>query len=115
MKNNDGVFRGFTQLSRCWYANANLKNTDLIDDVTFGFYHEEGGCSGEMSMRWKELSGAIIPYLKVYDDGWSALNEFKDILPHLADVDDLNIPPEDFCQILLDCGFKDMTKENNIN
>jgi hypothetical protein len=109
MGKHEGSYRGFTQLSKAWYADANLKGANFKDSVTFGFYYEEGGTSGEISVKWVELGGKITPKMTVYDDAWDALNECKDILPLLAEVDEQDISPEQFCEILLNCGFEDRT------
>ena len=111
MKKHDGSVRGFYHLSKAWYGKGCLESSDILDEVMFGFYHKDGGTTGEMSMRWKELGGKEVPKLEVFDDGWHALNEFKDVIQKLADVDNLNINPEQFCEILLDCGFENLTPE----
>jgi hypothetical protein len=111
MKDHKGAHKGFVHLSRTWYAKHALRAGDIIDEVMFGFYYGGGGTSGEMSVRWSELGGAIVPRLEVYDDAWDALNEFKDVIEKMAEVDGENINPEQFCKILLSCGFRDDTKE----
>ena len=113
MKKHEGTRRGFVQLSRAWYADSSLRRQEIIDEVMFGFYGENGGggTTGEMSMTWTELGGKIVPQLGVFDDAWHALGEFKDLIVLMAGVDDKNISPEKFCEMLLACGFKDNTKE----
>lgn len=111
MKNHDECKRGFTQLSRAWYADANLIGSGIVDKITVGFYHPEGGTTGEFSISWVRLAGKVIPKLVCYDDGWNALFEFKDMLEFMAGVDDEDISANNFSDALISLGIEDMTKE----
>ncbi|MDR9502601.1 MAG: hypothetical protein RI601_12465, partial [Desulfurivibrionaceae bacterium] len=44
-----------------------------------------------------------------YDDGWSALNDFRDLLAFMASVDSDDISADDFSRALTVLGFEDMT------
>lgn len=104
--------RGFYHLSRAWYAETGLKNRDYIDEVTFGIYCNQGGTKGEMSVKWVEFSSwgdKVTPRLDCFDDAWLVLSEFKDVIDEMAKVDSQNIKPEEFCQLLIKCGFEDLT------
>ena len=103
-----GCVRGFHHNGVAWYRDSAL-NGDTVDEVTFGFYSVEGGTTGEMSVRWAPLQGKNVPQLRVFDDAWHALAEMKDLLDALALHDNQTISPEKFCEILLACGFVDMT------
>jgi hypothetical protein len=72
-------------------------------------YSPDGGTSGEMSVRWEKLDGQLVPYLHCYDDAWSALSMFKDVIDAMAEHDSENITPAQFCQLLDGCGFVDAT------
>lgn len=109
MKDHTDCVRAFSQASRAWYSKAILAHGD-IDSITFGFYHKEGGTTGEMTMEWIRLGGRMTPKLTVFDDAWNALNEFKDLLIQMAEVDSLDVSPEVFRQMLLACGFEDRTQ-----
>ncbi len=111
MKNHDGCYRGFVWYSKAYYADS-LNNIKLgiIDEITFGMYDPEGGTSGEMSMVWTKLGNDIVPQLRVYDDAWSALALFTDLIQRLGERDGENIKPGEFVQILIDCGFTDDTE-----
>lgn len=106
MKDHEGCKRMFIWSSRAWYAKA---MGDKHQEIMFGMYHPEGGTSGEMGMRWKELSGRQVPQLQVFDDAWSALALFTDVIEKLGEEDGENITPEQFIEILLSCGFVDDT------
>lgn len=104
-----GCVRAFHILSEAWYADANLKGSDVLDEISLGFYAPEGGTSGEMCIRWTRLGGTVTPQLTVFDDAWSALAQFKDVLDKFAELDSTNPPPSKIAEVLLACGFKDMT------
>ena len=111
MKNKHiDMIKGFTQLSRAWYGEANLKNADYVDVVYFGFYSPTGGTTGEMSVKWINLCGDIVPKITIFSDAWSALSEFHDLIDLLGKHDGEDSTPEQFCQFLLKCGFVDRTE-----
>ncbi len=111
-KKNEPI-RGFYHLSEAWYGPANLQHCSSIDEVNFGMYYPEGGTAGEMSVRWKELGKKSVPQLQVFDDAWETLASFSDLLPMLAEVNDENITPVQFCEILKRAGFTDLTPRAN--
>jgi hypothetical protein len=83
-------------------------------EIFFGIYAPNGGLldGGECCMRWLELSGQLTPRLHAYDDSWRVLASFSDdLLQRLAEVDDKNISPEQFIEILKSCGFVDQTHD----
>lgn len=106
---HEGTIRAYYHLKEAWYAEANLKDRDFVDEVMFGFYHPDGGTSGEIAMRWIDLGSYIAPQIQCFNDAWHALGECKDVIDELAKVDDINISSERFCLILQACGFVDMT------
>ena len=108
MKDHDGCVRGFHVSHKAHYAQV----CGIIDpEISFGMYALEGGASGEMTMRWRSFSNEpqLVPRLEAYDDSWSALATFGDLLAKMAEVDDANVTPERFIEILLSCGFRDLT------
>lgn len=106
----EGCKRGFTQLSKAWYADANLKNSKYSDQIMVGYYADEGGTPGEFSIKWKSLSNNSVPRLMVYDDSWAVLTEFSDLLDKMAEVDDKNITPDEFARMLESLGIENMTQ-----
>lgn len=109
MEKHTGCKRGFTQLSKAWYGDANLKNSEMIDRFSIGFYHPEGGTTGEFLISYEELGGKIIPRLQAFDDGWDALFNFSDLIEAMSKIDDKNISPDDFNKLLVSLGIEDMT------
>jgi len=115
MKDHIEDIKGFYHLSRSWYGEANLihmRKDGIMDSITFGYYCSDGGTSGEMSMKWHNLRNNNCPSarLEVFEDSFHALGQFKDLIDKLAEVDSEEIQPKDFCDILLSCGFKDLTQ-----
>lgn len=109
MKNHEGMIRGFHWSNKAWYNN-------IVDgtEVNFGMYSPtDGGTSGEMSMKWILLNRQPTPKLQCFDDGWSALGLFTDLLRKMAEHDSEDITDEKFVEILLECGFKDLTAYKN--
>jgi hypothetical protein len=113
MKEHEDHIRGFHHLSKAWYWPACLplyrKTDENFDEVTFGFYSLDGGTSGEMSVTWETLNMKPVPKLEVFNDAWHALSHLQDVLEEMAKIDDEDISPEQFCELLLKCGFKDLT------
>lgn len=85
-----------------------------MDEINIGFYHPDGGTTGEFQITWSELAGNIVPRLEVFDDGWHALFQFNDMLEQMAKVDGENIKPGDFCKLLVALGIEDMTKPERV-
>ena len=107
MKDHEGGTRGFYRSSKAYYAMA-----DRDVEIMFGIYYprDGGGTSGEMAMRWHELSGGLVPRLEVYCDAWSALQQFRDVLETLAEHDSEDITEEQFALILQEHGVTDLTE-----
>lgn len=105
---HDGDIRGFSILSEAYYAKACMP-ADTIDEVMIGMYSQDRGTSGEFAVRWFELGNKITPRLEVFDDAWSALAQFGDVLRYMASVDGLDVSPQAFCAALRDMGIIDRT------
>lgn len=106
MKDHEGCIRGYRRSSKAWYGKINNNQTE----VHFGMFHKEGGTTGEMTMEWVELSGKQCARLKCFEDGWNALALFTDLIQKMGEVDSEEIQEEDFCKMLDECGFKDLTE-----
>ncbi len=115
MKHRHCDVRAFTHLARAWYAETHprLGLADrVVDEVMFGWYVPDGGARAQMAMRWYQLgNGPPTPRLEVFCDAWHALATFGDVIAALAPHDDHDITPEEFCAILVACGFEDWTEE----
>jgi len=84
--------------------------------VSFGFYDPEGGTTGSMRVAWYPLDnrkGSPYAKLECFEDAFHALGQFTDVISKLAEVDGEHIQPTEFCQLLTECGFKDLTEETH--
>lgn len=106
---HEGDVRGFYQLSKAWYGPSNLKGLDMLDCITVGFYAPEGGTSGEFEIVWELVCGKPARILKAFDDGWSALFNFGDMLESMADIDGKDVSPDEFAKLLEELGIKNLT------
>lgn len=109
--------RCFTHTSRTYYAPSWLAGTKLIDEVIFGHYHftpegHDNGTSGEMVMEWVDLGGSHGPAarLGVYNDAWGVLATMPDLVQALGAWSPEGMTPEQFTNLLLSLGFRDITK-----
>ena len=109
-KDHTGCKRGFIWTSQAYYCKSALAARDVIDNIMIGMYHPEGGTTGEFSIEWTKLGGRDCAQLKAYDDSWSALQLFADVLVKLAEHDDASITPAQVADLLLACGVVDLTK-----
>ena len=107
MKDHNGCIRGYHRNSKAYYYRPELFR---YIEVTFGMFDPEGGTSGEMTMAWEELNGKQCALLKSFEDSWSALALFTDVVQELGKIDSQLITEVQFCAILDKCGFKDLTK-----
>lgn len=113
MRDHKGCIRAYHRSNRAYYAKA-FPNENL--HIMFGMYHPEGGSSGEMKMEWVPIGKDIpTPQLMVFDDAFSALGLFTDVIQELAKVDSEDITDDQFCEILDRLGFKDLTAYENPN
>ena len=103
--------RGYHRSSKAWYAKT-LK-AEIIE-VSFGMYHLDGSTSGDMTMEWIELGGEQNARLKCFEDSWSALSLFDDLIQKMGSVDKMLIQEPEFCKMLDECGFKDLTKYKSL-
>lgn len=105
MKDHTGCKRGFHVSNRVWY-----KNYATPKSISFGMYFPGGGSSGEMRMVWEELAGKETPRLKAYDDSWSALALFTDLIQKMGQADNQDITQDQFIRMIKECGFEDLTQ-----
>lgn len=98
-------YRTFIHLSRAWYGPSSLAMADYVDEVMLGF-HEAGG---EIAMRWYVLSNTPTPRLELFNDSFRALAQMPDLVQALAEADNVDFAPDEFCWMLSRMGFRDAT------
>lgn len=110
MKNPKELKREFIQLSRAWYSESSFDVMDdnIEDEIMIEVHNSDGCLDGEFGISWINL-GYPVPRLEAFDDSWNVLFHCKDLLEKMAGVDRKNISPKDFCDLLIDLGFKDKT------
>jgi hypothetical protein len=106
MKNHEEQHRGYHRSSKSYWAK--LTKPDRIK-VQFGMYHPDGSTTGEMKMEWAPFNYSLSPTLTVHEDSWSVLALFPDLIQRLGEVDDKRLQEPEFCKILEELGFKDLT------
>lgn len=98
------------QLAYVWTAKAWYVDTvDHPAEVMFGRYYKEGGCEGEMAIRWYTLGNQMIPRLECYSETFSLLLELQPILQSLTTLPDA-FTQEQLVNLLKEKGFRDHTK-----
>ena|SRR5260221_164364 len=114
-KDHEGDLKQYLLTSEAYYPWHYDK--DVVDEVMFGFYSPDGGTSGEMAIEWHQLQNGKppAPQLTCFSDAWHALAQFKDVIDAMAEVDDQDITPKEFCQLLDRCGFVDRTQRKLVN
>ena len=102
--------RGFHWYRKAWYSQPNEDRK-----IDFGIYPDGGdqGTTGEMTMHWHDLGGKLYPRLECFDDAWITLHSFYDLIKDLAAADNQNITEEQFVEILIRRGFRDLTAYDN--
>lgn len=115
MKDFSDCKRGFYNTGAAYYARRRPDGTldspgYPLDEIMVTMAGNGGGSGGEFSVHWSKLGGERVPRLMVYDDAWAALAAMPDLLACMAQVDNRNITPAQFIEILKTLGFNDLTK-----
>lgn len=102
--------RGFYVLSEAWYSK---RLPEREAEIMVGFYHPDGGTSGEFAIRWVDIGAYKAPRLEVFNDSWETLTHFSDLLQELAKLDGKRPVVDDVKAILIQIGLKDRTERVN--
>lgn len=107
MSDNNGLIRGYSQVSRAWYGKQFMPERGFTEKFYVGLYDADGGgTGGEFNITF-DVIGAR---LQVYDDAWGALHEFKDLLEVMKNLSGEKITPDRLKIYLDDLDIKDLTK-----
>ena len=105
------ITKQYVLFSEAWYKD-NPQDKGAVDRVTFTTYTP--GVSGEMHMVWHTIGlDKPAPRLEVFDDAWQALAQCRDVLDAMATVDNESITPKQFCELLDQCEFVDVTPRDD--
>lgn len=100
---------GFIQLSRAWYAEANLRPAEFYDEVSVGFHDLEGGGGlGEITIEFYKEYGAKIEF---FSDSLFLLDEEKFAAFFTEMGKQQPTKPWHVVRILKELGFEDITPE----
>lgn len=103
----------FTHLSQAWYAEANLKHLEFVDEIMLG----DDGIEGEFAIRWYELGGQIVPRLEVFSDSWELLAHSNKLIDLIYQIQfsrpRVEATPFVVAQVLRDSGWEDRTPTEN--
>jgi hypothetical protein len=84
-------------------------NPTATERVMVGMYHPDGGTSGEFEVEWIVLQQQKCAKLKSFEDSWSALWLFKDLIEKMSEIDSDKIQEPEFCKLLDSLGIIDIT------
>lgn len=108
-------FYGFTCQSRqdySVYLAVSNKKERITDRIMFGIYTPEGGCEAEMGMVWHKLRDDLVfPRIEIFSDAFGRLKQdtFIQLIHDLSYIPNPEMTPEDFSNMLVGLGFKDMS------
>lgn len=103
-------FWGFTCFSRQDYAG--IVPADGVDEIMLGIQCIEGGCLGELAIRWLMPDGKLSSRLETYDDAWPLLQTptFAAVLEELTKLSrDHASTPDEVSALLIAHGFTDQS------
>ena len=95
----------FIWSSKAWYATA----ADCKHELTVGMFFDDGGCNGELSVRWHFLAGAWAARLEVFEDAWQLFATMPGLFAILADLAGWQPSEETLVERLRAAGFADRT------
>ena len=99
--------RAYIRLSKLSYAKQILGSTKR---VMVGMCAPNGIMSNSFTFEWVELNGENYVMLQAFEDAWSDLWLFNDLLEKMAKIDSNGIQETEFCQLLDSLGIMDVTQ-----
>ena len=103
---------GFTCFSRQNYAS--VVRIEGVEEIMLGVECIEGGCLGELAIRWYMLGGKPVPRLEVYDDAWPLTQTptFAAVMKELTQMSRHHEPtPDEVSALLIAHGFTDQSDQ----
>ena len=104
----EDAFWGFICFSRQEYADRIPK--DCVDRIMLGIQSRDGGCYCEMGICWHDLGKCTALRIECFDDAWAMLltTKFGELMHRLMEGGK-NLSTDAVSQILIGCGFTDMS------
>jgi len=108
----------FVCLSRQnYYETTRQIEKGIADIITFGNFAADGeGIEYELSMEWHILRDEKhpSPRLCMFNDAFKAIEEHAELLKELMQYHKIYFSPDQFSEILLRLGYKDMSDKKYI-
>lgn len=112
---HENCIKGFSWHSQSWYGPSQPLEDSIIDQLHIGFFHREGGTTGEFTIAWRNLGPYVTPQLMAFDDGWDALSQMPELIALMANVDNKHISIGRFVENLKILCFEDLTNRTQPN
>lgn len=114
MKNIKDFKRGFVSLSRSWFGECCPTEKGVIDAITIEVDELDGDIWGEFEINWMLIGkGESVARISIFDGCWDAFFHCTDLIEKMKEIDGQNISPDDFCKMLVELGFEDLTKSTS--
>jgi len=103
-------WRGYVHYARLNDGQERLEKMKCRDAVSFTYYYPSGQVQGQVFMCWYPLqNNTVVPSLEAYGESWLSLAHMSDVLETLSSRDYASFQPQDFCTLLENLGFRDMS------
>lgn len=111
-----GYVYGFYNLRQSWHGKLAARGErtpvgGVVDELMIGLYSPEGARS-EFAVRWRNFNPPS-PRLEAWHDSWKVLADMPELIKLMGakgDCRDSGPTCDEFAQVLLDLGFKDLTE-----
>lgn len=98
--------KSFIQLSKAWYADANLKpEFDLVDEICVDFSNSE---EAEIVFKWTMLNDKPCCKLEMFTDSWKAFKMVPELFQKLSNYPN-DLSPSELVKVLEALGFENKT------
>lgn len=93
-----------------WYTSVAPIENNYTDEVTVGFYHEDGSTEGSFAIRWYPVGfpSQSSARIEAFHDSWRVLSKCRDLIDDLGSLEELP-SVRDVLDALDRNGFKDTT------
>ena len=96
--------RTFIQLSKAWYGKAaSLPNT--LDQISL----KVEGANGEVTIEWVSTGENWAPQIRAFNDSWTELLQFTDLLEALAKHNGRYQTPDQVAELIEGLGITNIT------
>jgi len=110
------------------YLNESINSDALLSakhcyEVNIGRYYDDGSCEYEFVVKWFIIKWESVstrrggykpkyaPVIEIWDDAFKAFKDFADLFKKLSEeYANSCVSPGDFIKLLIDLGYKDITK-----